>query len=79
MNAANRLRRLLGAKHGLERSIREESLRPRPDSLRLSALKSAKLRINDQVRRLGSVLGEARAARAEVRGVKRRRMPLATG
>ena len=75
---ASRVRRLLGAKAGLDRTIREEQRRPAPDSLRLSALKAAKLRINDRLQRLGgfaanvaadvaAVPAEARLARRQVR------------
>lgn len=44
----------LKAKHaGIKEAIHEESQRPVPDSIRISELKREKLRIKDEIARLG--------------------------
>lgn len=51
----------LRAKHAhLEALIEEELHRPLPDQTRLSRLKKEKLRIKEQLERLGSQLGSQR-------------------
>ena len=66
-----RMRGLLSAKNGVERSIDDEARRPLPDSLRLAALKSAKLRINDQLRALVRRTTEVAARRASLNSTRR--------
>lgn len=70
---AHRIQRLLGAKEGLDRTIADEQRRPLPDVLRLSALKGAKLRINDQLMRLRAFAADAAGAHAEARVVARQK------
>lgn len=72
MNVANRVKRLLQIKDGLDRTIREEAGRPLPDGTRVSALKRAKLRVNDRLVRLRAFMGEAAEGVAETRDRARR-------
>ena len=75
MNAPDRIRRLLQAKGGIERTIAEEQRRPAPDALRLSALKSAKLRIKDQIARMQRFATDATDAVKATRRSRARRRP----
>lgn len=76
MNVAYRMNRLARVKAGLDRTIDDESRRPMPDGTRLTALKRAKLRVNDQLKRLRGFVGEAVEAHAEARRVRRGQKPV---
>jgi hypothetical protein len=54
-----RLYRLIEAHHRIDRKLRHELARPRPDSLRLMQLKKLKLRVKDLIHRFSRKLASA--------------------
>jgi hypothetical protein len=54
-----RLYRLIEAHHRIDRKLRHELKRPRPDSLRLMQLKKLKLRVKDLIHRFSRKLASA--------------------
>ena len=59
----NRLVRALKARHAiLETRVLEEQRRPKPDSIRLKALKKIKLQLRDQIASLERLIAQPAAA-----------------
>lgn len=56
----NRLLRALQARHAImETRVMEEQRRPKPDPIRLRALKKIKLQLRDQIASIERLLGQA--------------------
>lgn len=55
MTAQQEIEQLEQRHHLLEEKIHDESTRPSPDDLKISAMKKEKLRIKDQIQQLQSM------------------------